>query len=526
MTPERWRHVDRLFHSALERVPEERAGFLTEACGDDDSVLGEIEALIAAHEQSGEFLDAPAYEIASGKLASDAAELAVGEALGHYKILGTLGAGGMGEVYLAQDSRLGRKVALKLLSATITGDAERVRRFEQEARAASALNHPNILTIHEIGTENGLQFIATEFIDGETVRQRLRQRQMKITEALYIAVEVAEALAAAHAQGIVHRDIKPENIMLRKDGHVKVLDFGLAKLTDNLKNSFDGQEVSTLIASPRTTPGLIMGTVAYMSPEQARGLVVDARTDIWSLGVVLYEMVAGRAPFEGTTSSDLIASVLKTEPPPLAQHIEATGLEQIVTKALRKEIEERYQTATELRDDLQSLKQKLEFDSQREHSARPDSRSRAAVTKSGREVAVDTDNELWTRTGMHRTPFPTTSVEYLVNQITRHKRTVIVALATFVVAFAGVAAAWYKFFSGRQTTTGMSAKIFRQTDLTKLSTNGNATVAAISPDGKYVAYALAEAGKQSLWVRQVEIASNHQIVTPAELEYPEHNLLS
>jgi len=222
---------------------------------------------------------------------------------------------------------------------------------------------------------------------------------------------------------------------------VKVLDFGLAKLTDNLKNSFDGQEVSTLIASPRTTPGLIMGTVAYMSPEQARGLVVDARTDIWSLGVVLYEMVAGRAPFEGTTSSDLIASVLKTEPPPLAQHIEATGLEQIVTKALRKEIEERYQTATELRDDLQSLKQKLEFDSQREHSARPDSRSRAAVTKSGREVAVDTDNELWTRTGMHRTPFPTTSVEYLVNQITRHKRTVIVALATFVVAFAGVAGA-------------------------------------------------------------------------------------
>src|SRR5712691_7521435 len=352
MTPERWQHIDRLFHSALERVPEERASFLTEACGDDESVRSDVEALIAAHEQSGEFLDAPAYEIASGKLANDSAELAVGEALGHYKILGTLGTGGMGEVYLAQDSRLGRKVALKLLSATFTGDPERLRRFEQEARAASALNHPNILTIHEIGSENGLQFIATEFIDGETLRHRLRERPLHISDAVHIAVEVAEALTAAHAEGIVHRDVKPENIMLRRDGHVKVLDFGLAKLTDNVNNSFDSQAISARSAL-QTTPGLIIGTVAYMSPEQARGLAVDARTDIWSLGVVLYEMMAGRAPFEGSTTSDVIAAVLEREPVPLARYAGEVPaeVEWIVKKALRKDQEERYQTAKEMLSD-------------------------------------------------------------------------------------------------------------------------------------------------------------------------------
>src|SRR5712691_5864247 len=445
--------------------------------------------------------------------------IAASTKLGRYEIRSKIGAGGMGDVYLAQDRKLDRKVALKILPAEVAADRNRMSRFVQEAKAASALNHPNIITIYEIEHIDSVNFIATEFIDGVTLRQRMRAAPMKVGEVLDVAAQIAGALSAAHAAGIVHRDVKPENVILRADGIVKVLDFGLAKLTERPPPDSVDAEAATK-ALVQTEPGVVMGTVAYMSPEQARGLVVDARTDIWSLGVVLYEMVARRAPFEGTTSSDLIASVLKTEPPPLAHYIEVPiGLGQIVTKTLRKESEQRYQTATELLNDLQSLKQELEFESQGEHSPRPDSGGRAAVTKSEREAAVDTDNELWTRTGLRRTPVPTTSVEYLVNQFKRHKRTAIVALATLALTVAAVTLGWHKFFGGKQAATGMSAKIFSQIQVTKLATNGNPTVASISPDGKYVAYALVEAGRQSLWVRQVDIASNHQIVSPAEVEY-------
>ena len=223
----------------------------------------------------------------------------------------------MGEVYLAEDTRLGRRVALKLLSPAFTSDADRMRRFMQEARAASALNHPNILTVHEIGRANGFDFIATEFIEGETLRPSMAQRRLNLTQALDVAAQVAGALAAAHAAGVVHRDIKPENIMLRPDGYVKVLDFGLAKLAG--PGLYTGNEAST-VARVETNPGVVMGTVQYMSPEQARGLPVDARTDVWSLGIVLYEMVAGRPPFEGDTQSDTIVSILEREPNPLTLH--------------------------------------------------------------------------------------------------------------------------------------------------------------------------------------------------------------
>nr|MBA2525006.1 serine/threonine protein kinase [Pyrinomonadaceae bacterium] len=232
MTPERWQHIDKLFHLVLGRPPEERAGFLSEACAGDEAVCAEVEALIKAHEQSGEFLDAPAYEVTSGTLASGSRQQAVGEILGHYKILGTLGIGGMGEVYLAQDTRLGRKIALKLLPYEFTQEPDRMRRFEQEAQAASALSHPNVCVIHEISeTKDGRQFIAMEYIEGLTLRQRMAQKRLKLLEALDVATQVAAGLTVAHAAGIVHRDIKPENIMVRRDGYVRVLDFGLAKLT-------------------------------------------------------------------------------------------------------------------------------------------------------------------------------------------------------------------------------------------------------------------------------------------------------
>ena len=267
-----------------------------------------------------------------------------GTRIGRYEIRSKLGAGGMGVVYLAEDTQLGRQVALKLLPENLTDDKERLGRFKQEARAASTLNHPNILTIHEIGQEGSLHFIATEFIDGATLRQHMKDTRMKVYEVLDVLIQVAGALAAAHEAGIVHRDIKPENIMVRRDGYLKVLDFGLAKLTEPQTAK---SEASTLV---QTDPGVVMGTAQYLSPEQARGLEVDARSDIFSLGAVLYEMIASRTPFEGTTKSEVVAAILEREPQPLARFArDVPGeLERIVTKALAKDREERYQTVKDL----------------------------------------------------------------------------------------------------------------------------------------------------------------------------------
>src|SRR3989440_9197180 len=313
MTPEHWQRIKALLESALERKPDERSAFLNEACAGDSSLRNEIESLITSHEQAGGFIASPAFALMAESLTSNGTESVAGQTLGHYKVIEQIGTGGMGEVYLAEDTRLSRKVALKVLPDYFTKDDERVRRFQQEARAASALNHPNIITIYEIGEIDSRHFIATEFIEGETLRQRMTKSQMKIAEVLDVAAQVAWALSAAHQAGIAHRDIKPRNIMLRPDGVVKVLDFGLAKLTEQ---KGDDLEAATLV---HTKQGIVMGTAHYMSPEQARGQKMDARTDIFSLGVVLYEMVTGRVPFAGETMTDVLASILMLEPPSLSQ---------------------------------------------------------------------------------------------------------------------------------------------------------------------------------------------------------------
>lgn len=281
--------------------------------------------------------------------------------LSHYRILEKLGAGGMGEVYLAEDVKLRRKLALKILPAEFTQDPERVARFEQEARAASALNHPNIITIYEVGEDQGRHFIATEFIAGHTLRQHLRSTGIELREALEITVQIASALQAAHEAGITHRDIKPENVMIRPDGIVKVLDFGLAKLTEKVEPHVDPEAATRLKA--HSNPGLIMGTVLYMSPEQARGLPVDARSDIFSLGVMLYEMLTGRAPFDGPTTSDVLAAILCSEPAPFSRYVAGLPpeLEWSVNKALRKERDARYQTIKGFLSDLKHLKNRLDF---------------------------------------------------------------------------------------------------------------------------------------------------------------------
>ncbi len=335
----------------------------------------EVESLIASHEKDGSFIDSPAYE-AAAELLTTGKDLIVGQRVGHYQILSTLGKGGMGEVYLAEDTKLRRKVALKFLSASFMNDPDRVRRFEQEARAASALNQPNILTIHEIGETEGRRFIATEYIEGETLRQRMLTGPLTLAETLGIAEQVASALAAAHAAGIIHRDIKPENIMLRRDALVKVLDFGLAKLTQPEEA---GAEDPTR-AFIKTSAGVVMGTTAYMSPEQARGQTVDARSDLWSLGVVMYEMIAGHTPFAGQTNSDVLVSILEREPKALtslsAKIPEA--LDWIVTKALTKDRDDRYQTARELLTDIRRLKQRLELTTEVERSTAPESANSSA----------------------------------------------------------------------------------------------------------------------------------------------------
>lgn len=279
-----------------------------------------------------------------------------------YSVITSLGVGGMGEVFLAEDTKLGRKVALKTLPAEFTNNKERLRRFQQEARAASALNHPNIMTIYEIGEENGANFIAAEHIDGETLRLRLKRGRIELDETLDVALQTAFAISAAHEAGIVHRDIKPENIMRRRDGIVKVLDFGLAKLTEEFVASQLDREadMSTLV---HTNPGTVMGTLEYMSPEQARAQETDVRSDVWSLGCVIYEMVTGRGAFARKSSADTLAAILTEEPTPIAEIDPAVPVElqSIITKALQKKRAERYQTVKDLLADLRALKQEREF---------------------------------------------------------------------------------------------------------------------------------------------------------------------
>ena len=297
----------------------------------------------------------------------------------------------MGEVYLATDIIAGRKAALKLLPMRFTGDAERLKRFQQEARAVVALNHPNILTVYEIGEDHSTHYIASELIEGETLRQRLMRGPMQLSEAVDVAIQVASALAAAHQAGIVHRDIKPENIMLRPDGYVKVLDFGIAKLAESVfaqatrARSEGGAEPMTLV---ETNLGSILGTVRYMSPEQACPGAggIDKRTDVWSLGVVLYEMVTGHAPFTGDTPREVMSAILEKEPPPLTRYIAhlPAELQQIISKTLRKDREERYHNARELLEALKELRRKLEFEAELEGSSADRSwlrrtRSRAVV---------------------------------------------------------------------------------------------------------------------------------------------------
>ena len=449
------------------------------------------------------------------------AELSPDAALAHYRIICKIGAGGMGEVYRAQDTELGRHVALKFLPSEVAANQNRVKRFIQEAKAASALNHPNILTVYEIGRVDDATYIATEFVDGLTLRHHMYDR-LKLLEVLDIAIQIASALVAAHAAGIVHRDIKPENIMVRKDGIVKVLDFGLAKLTERHDSSLSGPEATTM-ALVNTEPGAVLGTVAYMSPEQAAGRDVDARSDIWSLGVVLYEMITSRTPFQGASKSHIIVAITDRDPLPMAHFAPDVpeALEWLVSEALTKDPDERCQTAKEMLGKLKRLKQRIESGamsvtpSEIDRSV-PSSASSAPTpglsssSVPATQATMDEANRAITQADVVAQTRALSSAESAAG---RQKTLLVAVVVLGLMVVSGAGYGLYKFFS--------QPKQFGPVRMTALTTGGKINgedingQLSISPDGKYVVCAANDAKQQaSLWLRQVSTNSLVRIVQP------------
>src|SRR3989441_2865704 len=354
MVQQSWQRVTELFDEALERAPEERSEFLKSACAGDRDLLREVESLLAQHDAESGFLESPAVAAVADQIAEDAEHLPIGKQLGHYRIEALLGRGGMGEVYRARDTKLGREVAIKVLPAAFSADADRMHRFQQEACAAGALNHPNILVIHHIDTYEGAPCIVSELLEGETLRQRMRGAMLAQRRVIEYATQIANGLAAAHERGIVHRDLKPDNLFITKDGRVKILDFGIAKLTQP-----GGNASQTDIPTRRvdTDPGVVMGTVGYMSPEQIRGKGIDHRSDLFSFGAILYEMLSGHRAFHGESTADTMSAILKEDPPELSDTNKTVSpaLERLVNHCLEKNPEARFHSARDIAFALEAI---------------------------------------------------------------------------------------------------------------------------------------------------------------------------
>jgi serine/threonine protein kinase/sugar lactone lactonase YvrE len=461
----RYRRINALADEALNLRDTERTLFLDHACAGDTELREQVEELIEAHSSENDFLDAPVLEllakdIAGMQLSADLSELQIH----HYKVISRLGSGGIGEVWLAKDTQLTREVALKLLSPQFAGDPDCVRRFRREARAASLLNHPNIVTIYEIETWNGADFIAEEFVPGETLRQHIQMGPMAAAQVLDIGVQVAAALAAAHNAGIVHRDIKPENIMVRADGVVKVLDFGLAQFVEQPAG----------IDESISHPGLALGTIKYMSPEQARGLPVGASTDVFSLGGVLYEMLSGRPAFSGPTPTDILGAILYKEPPSLVEHSVdlSPEFERIVHRCLEKDPAKRYASANELWAEMRSLAQA--HNTNNGPAARDQALHKTAPLSGSRH--------LW-------------ALPMLAGLV-------LLAISIFLLML-----------------RKPSDAAFDTMKIARLATRGESTGAAISEDGKYVAYVLRDETGESIWTTQLATGTDVRVIAP---EHGEH----
>jgi serine/threonine protein kinase/Tol biopolymer transport system component len=490
MDPARWHRVDDILQAALALTLAERTAFVDSACDGDQSLRDEVISLLSLEQRTVDLIDTPALELAAPLLASSQPALCEGQLIGHYRIISLLGIGGMGEVYLAKDEKLNRKIALKLLPADHTRDLARLRRFEQEAQAASALNHPNILTIHEVGQANDQQFIATEFVEGETLRQRMKRGGLTLTEALDVTTQVAGALAAAHKAGIVHRDIKPENIMLRPDGYVKVLDFGLAKLTETDERVSEARSAESVNISS----GLVMGTVKYMSPEQAEGRRVDPRSDVFSLGVMLYEMLTGSAPFKGEAAAEVIKSILKDQPTPLSASLPGLSveLENIVGKTLAKNPERRYQTINDFLAAVAELRRSLVIE------PTLDNIQRASLSVGAPRITHPLASEAPT------VPTASSISREVIGLVTRHKLQTVLTFLIVAVAAMGVLYVWRRL--------SLKKIAFQEIKMSQLVETDLARFAAVSPDGKYIAYTLFDGG---LLLRQLSNNSNTVLVSPS-----------
>jgi eukaryotic-like serine/threonine-protein kinase len=474
MNSDRWNRIEHLYYSALELDAGDRETFLEQQSFGDDSLKDEVLSLLASADRQDSFMEEPAVPLALEVLRSETTGM-VGETIARYRIVDVLGHGGMGEVYLAHDPSLNRKVALKLLPATITDNQLRVLRFQQEARAASAIAHPNVAHIYEIGEANGLHYITMEYVKGATLRELLKTRALDEAKALEVAKQVANALAAAHKAGVIHRDIKPENIVVTDDGHVKVLDFGLAKLIEGVRD--ETQSDDTL----HTQPELLMGTSQYMSPEQIRRQPVDCRTDLWSLGVVLFELVLHRRPFAGETTSEVIVAILEHEPHVTSELLSAE-MTAVLLKSLKKDPNDRYQSAEELLHDLRRIE-----------------------SGAGNYVTIETLRPLTIGERVDTIPNKTSAPG------TFRKLSLIVPLV--LIAAAG----FYYTFKTRHNTTLLDRTFNLRFE--RLPLSGDISEIVISPDGKYVAYSVVEAGKHSIHVRELATASDLRVTSVSDSSY-------
>jgi len=480
MNRERLDQIEEIYHAVLEVSAAEREALIDKLCGADADLRREVESLLAVEDTHDSLLDTPPDALAAEIFPQIEPNDLIGKTISHYKITKILGSGGMGEVYLADDTKLRRKVALKLLPRQFSADRERKSRFEKEAQAVSALNHPNIITIYEIEDAGNDSFMATEYIDGQTLRERIAEKVFTWQESVRIAIQVASALESAHSVGIIHRDIKPANIMIRRDGIVKVLDFGLAKLTAPDSGNFDTRDL--------TAPQRVMGTINYMSPEQALGETIDRRTDIYSFGIVLYEMLTGSLPFAG--DGDRAAGDRSAGDSREFSDTIPTTLEQIVKHALKKDRNDRYQTFSDLRADLKSL-----------------------LRDSQTDIDYAFTDETVLQTDPNNSIHATGSSSQIAQRPARSAAWVIVPLLIFALAI-GV---YWTFFYSRGSS---NVNHFQSIKLDALTAHGSATAVAISPDGKYIAYAKNEDdGRHSLWLRQTASAGDTQIVPPGSAEY-------
>ena len=490
MDAERLRKIEEIYHAVLEIEAAGRGPFIEKVCGTDENLRREVESLLAVSKDSDQFLNSPPESLIARMIAEENKPTGFsGTKIGRYEIKKLLGKGGMGEVFLAKDADLERLVAIKILPPDFSNDSRRVTRFIREAKAASALNHPNILTIYEIGQFQNLRFIVTEYIEGHTLREKMTRETFDVPEILDIAAQIAAALSAAHSAGIVHRDIKPENLILRGDGLVKVLDFGLAKMSS--PDRADALEVDKNEAPTRkpdlTKPGMIMGTTSYMSPEQIRGQAdIDARADIWSLGVVTFEMLARRVPFAGETVSDIIASILKADAPHLSKCVDncPAELERIVTKSLQKKRENRYQNVKDLALDLRYLKRDLEFSSE--------------FIRSTNEAAGNLTGQ-----GLKHTTAVEPAGRFSPNLA------ILISLAAVLLIGGG----WWFFSGNNKTPEPAEAATFKTVEVANWSsTPGESySLGKFSPDGKMIAFASTKTGGLNIWIKQTTSGEAVQI---------------